>query len=147
MGRPTLYTDELADVMFSRIMSGESVNSICKDDDMPDKATFFRWLRTHQEFRDNYEVATSERSDALFEEMLDIADDGTNDWMEKHDKDGNCIGYVVNGEAIQRSRLRIDVRKFHASKLKPKKYGDKQEVDAGENLTEAFFRLADALPN
>ena len=57
----------------------------------------------------------------------DIADNGENDYMKRSGKDQEP-GYVVNGEAIQRSRLRVDARKWLLSKLAPKKYGDKIET-------------------
>jgi hypothetical protein len=91
---------------------------------MPCIATVFSWFRTYPEFLAQYERAKAESADALVEEMLDIADNGTNDWMEIHDKDGECVGYKVNGEHVQRSRLRVDARKWIAGKLKPKKYGE-----------------------
>ena len=61
------------------------------------------------------------------EEILDISDDASNDWMLKHGKDGEA-GYVLNGEHVQRSKLRIDARKWLMSKHKAKKYGDKIDV-------------------
>ena len=67
--------------------------------------------------------------------IRDIADDGSNDYMEKLDKDGEVIGYSINGENIQRSRLRVDSRKWLASKLLPKKYGDKLDVNQSGNVT------------
>jgi len=98
---------------------------------MPSVQTIFSWLRLKPEFLDRYARAKNEAADALVEEMLDIADDGSNDWMEVHDKDGACIGYKVNGEHVQRSRLRVDSRKWIASKLKPKKYGDSVDLNHG----------------
>jgi len=59
------------------------------------------------------------------DEILDIADDAANDWMQRSENKGG--GYEINGEHVTRSRLRIDSRKWIASKLKPKKYGDKIE--------------------
>ena len=64
--------------------------------------------------------------DAMADDMLEIADDGTNDWMDRNDPDNP--GYVVNGEHVQRSRLRVESRKWYLAKLAPKKYGDKLEV-------------------
>jgi hypothetical protein len=61
----------------------------------------------------------------MSEEVLDIADDGTNDYVERLGKDGEPAGYQINGEAIQRSRLRVDTRKWLMAKFKPKKYGEK----------------------
>lgn len=94
---------------------------------MPDAATVFRWLRTKPEFCEQYTRAKEESADALVDEMLDIADEATNDWMEVHDKDNP--GYRLNGEAINRSRLRVDTRKWIAAKLKPKKYGERVQTE------------------
>jgi hypothetical protein len=97
---------------------------------MPCVATIFNWLRKHDDFLEQYERAKEIQADALAEDILDIADDGTNDWMAREDKDGKNIGWQLNGEHVQRSRLRVDARKWIASKLKPKKYGDQVKVEA-----------------
>lgn len=92
---------------------------------MPCAATVFKWLRVHPEFVEQYARAKEEQADALAEELLDIADDGSNDWMERRNSDDGATGWQLNGEHIQRSRLRVDTRKWIASKLKPKKYGER----------------------
>lgn len=101
------------------------MRTVCADDAMPCMTTVFKWLREKPEFTQQYTRAKEESADAMFEEMMDIADDGTNDWMEAHTKEGEALGWRENGEALQRSRLRVDTRKWALSKLKPKKYGDK----------------------
>jgi hypothetical protein len=131
IGRPSIFTPELAARICAELACGRSLRSVCKANDMPDIATVFRWLQDKPEFRDQYEKAKHESADALVEEMLDIADDGTNDWMEFHDKDGESAGWKLNGEHVQRSRLRVDVRKWAASKLKPKKYGERVDMNHG----------------
>lgn len=133
-GRPTDYTQELADKICSQLAEGDSMRTVCKPDDMPCKATLFCWIRTIPEFLDQYTRAKQESADALSDEMLDIADDGTNDYMTKTNDDGSEYD-TLNSEHIQRSRLRIDTRKWLASKLKPKKYGDKQFIET-EDVTE-----------
>lgn len=130
-GRPTSYTPEIAARICAELAEGKSMRTVCKAEDMPAMSTVFLWLRTHEEFSEQYTRAKAEAADALVEEMLDIADDGTNDWMEVHDKEGNCVGYKVNGEHVQRSRLRVEARKWIAAKLKPKKYGEKIDIDHG----------------
>ena len=125
MGRPSSYTQELTDRICARLAAGESLRTVCKDDDMPSVQTVFTWMRVHPEFLEQYTRAKEESADALIEESLDIADDGTNDWMEKLNADGEKIGWQLNGEHVQRSRLRIETRKWMASKLKPKKYGER----------------------
>lgn len=97
---------------------------------MPCVATIFNWLRIHPEFLEQYTRAKEEQADALAEDMLDIADDGINDWMAKMGPGDIPVGWQINGEHVQRSRLRIETRKWIASKLKPKKYGDKVNVEA-----------------
>ncbi len=122
------YSEETAGRICERIADGESLRSICDDEDMPARSTVFRWLGENEAFQSQYSFAREAQADALFDDMLDIADDGRNDWMEKHNADGEAIGWRENGEAIRRSQLRIDARKWMAAKLRPKKYGDKIEV-------------------
>lgn len=128
-GRPSDYTLELAARICEQLASGMSLRTVCKADDMPNASTVFLWIQRHKEFREQYDRAKEESADALAEEMLDIADEGSNDWMENNDPDNP--GYRANGEHIQRSRLRVDTRKWYASKLKPKKYGEKLDVEHG----------------
>lgn len=129
-GRPTLYTQELADTICEEIALGSSLRTVLKGEDMPAMSAVFRWLREHDEFKEQYTRATEERTEAMSEDILDIADDGTNDWMERENKDGSTYE-VLNNEALQRSRLRVDTRKWLMSKMKPKKYGDKLDVTSG----------------
>lgn len=124
-GRPSDYTEELAEIICLRLAEGESLRSVCRDDEMPSKQAVLRWLARNEQFRAQYVRAKEEGAEAIAEELFDIADDGTNDWMEKLDKDGEAIGYQLNGEHVQRSKLRIDTRKWYLSKIMPKKYGDK----------------------
>lgn len=49
-GRPSDYSEELADIICERPADGESLRSICLNDGMPNKATVFRWLAAHEEF-------------------------------------------------------------------------------------------------
>lgn len=132
IGRPTDYTEELADKLCERLSEGESMRTACKDDDMPARATIFRWLREKDGFKDQYDRAKQEACDYMAEELLDIADDGSNDYMEKIDHTGEKTGAtILNGEHVQRSRLRVDARKWYLSKMKPKKYGDRLQTDIG----------------
>lgn len=124
----TTYTNDKADAICERLAMGESMRSICRDESMPAMSTVFKWLRENEEFSQQYARAKEESADALFEDLLEIADDGSNDWMERNNADGSNGGWAVNGEHIQRSRLRIDARKWAMSKLKPKKYGEKIQV-------------------
>lgn len=128
IGRPTAYTEEIAAEILRRMACGESVRSICQSDDMPAISTVMLWSATDREgFSERYANACSARAHYWADELLDIADDGRNDWMERQGDDDN-EAYVVNGEAIQRARLRVDTRKWLLSKMLPR-YADKAAVD------------------
>lgn len=120
--------EELARIKASiceRIALGESLRSICDADDMPAMSTIFKWLTEDDSFSEQYARAREAQADALFDDILSIADDGRNDWMQRKNADDQNIGWVENGEALRRSQMRIDARKWMAGKLRPKKYGDK----------------------
>ena len=127
--RPSEYNQDVADTICAELACGESLRSICEAESMPCVKTVFNWLRKYPEFLQQYARAKEECADAFAEDILDIADDGTNDWMERKNQDGEVIGWALNGEHVQRSRLRIDTRKWIASKLKPKKYGEKTTTE------------------
>lgn len=142
MGRPSDYTEETAERICALIAEGESLRHICLTDGMPDKSTVLRWLRVHEKFRDQYAQAREHQVEAFADEILDIAEDGTNDWIERENRKGETY-IALNSEAIDRSRIRIDARKWLMGKLKPKKYGDKLDVKHDGNLTIEVLRFAD----
>jgi hypothetical protein len=132
MGRPSRYSAKLVELICGRLASGESLRSICRDEELPHMATVMNWLGKESTFREQYALAREVQAEYLVDEIVEIADDGVNDYMEKRDAEGKIIGWRENGEFIQRSRLRVDARKWAASKLAPKKYGDKiQNEHAG----------------
>ncbi len=125
IGRPTVFTDDLADTICERIASGESIVAICRDDDMPAQRTVFRWLAdpARSTFRQCYERARETWADAMLEQMLSIADDGSNDTYR--DDDGKVR---VDHDVIARSKLRVDTLKWAMARTSPKKYGDRIDV-------------------
>ena len=132
-GRPTDYTLELADSICERLAAGESMRSVSRDEDMPAMSTLFKWIREKPEFSEQYTKAKEESADALAEDMVDIADNQVSqpimvDGLPLKDEDGNVI-MVVDNVAVNHAKLRIDTRKWAASKLKPKKYGDRTMIE------------------
>ena len=121
-GRPSLYTDKLAAKICRRLAAGESLRAICRDNAMPSISTVMGWLfdGNHDKFSEQYARAREAQAEIRADEIVDIADDDTNDFAA--DKDGKL---VANSEHIQRSRLRVDARKWIAAKLLQKRYGDK----------------------
>jgi len=124
LGRPEIYTEELALRLCEEIAStSKSLKTICAQEGMPSVRTVLHWLRDKEDFLRQYTRAKEEQADLLVEEMIDISDDGSNDLMTI--TKGNETYEAENKEVVNRSKLRVETRKWIASKLKPKKYGDK----------------------
>lgn len=106
MARPTLYSDQLDEAICARLADGESLLSICRDDQMPTRQTIYNWLKENTRFFDNYAQARELGADAEFDELDEIA-------------------LLATPEDVQVARLRIDTLKWKLSRKFPKKYGDK----------------------
>jgi len=129
-GRPTIYDDDLAINILRRISLGESLRTICKDEEMPNRDTVYNWVldktkifcqldesgkEVKLNFSDQYEKAVNNRAEMLFDEIEEIADNKT-------------------GE-VARDRLRVDTRKWYLSKVLPKKFGEKMDLTSdGEKI-------------
>lgn len=110
MSRPSSFTQEIADEICARIAKGDSLRSICANDDfLPSERTIYRWLDDNEAFCQQYARAREMQADAKFDEAWQIATSAT-------------------PESVQVARLQIDTIKWQTGKLAPKKYGDK--VDA-----------------
>lgn len=111
MPRPSTFTNEIADLICERMSEGESLRKICAEPGIPSMSTVFRWLGDgkNSAFREQYARAREAQADKYADELVDIADEGRNE-------DAGII------------RLRMDARKWAASKLAPKKYGDKLDL-------------------
>ena len=129
--RPRIYSVKVAEKLCRKLMMGDSLRRACEDPQMPSMATVTRWLADHRmhEFRDMYYHARRVQAELRVDEIMDIADDTSLDWKPRYNKKGEVIETVPDNEAIQRSRVRIDTRKWYASKLIPKIYGEKIEHD------------------
>jgi hypothetical protein len=120
---PEGYGQETADTICERLADGESLRAICRDDDMPNKATVFRWLARNADFSDQYARARETQADSLFDDMLEIADGHG----ERVDEDGKTL----LATDVQRDRLAVETRKWMAGKLKGK-YSDKVKHVGGD---------------
>lgn len=126
MARPSKFTKKLAEEICVRIMDGESLRRICADENMPVRDTIYRWMLQFKSFSDQYARAREIQAETMADQIVDIADDGLNDTYI----DPKTGATMVDHDVIQRSKLRVDARKWVASKLAPKKYGEKivQEI-------------------
>lgn len=130
-GRPTVFTQQVANLICVRISEGESLKSITLDEEMPDRATVYRWLAADPLFCDMYTRAREDQADTLADEIMAIADE-TPDLNPILDKHGALIEIQLHSAYLQWQKQRIDARKWTAMKLKPKKYGDRQ-ILAGDS--------------
>ena len=159
-GRPTIYTQEIGAAICAEIAKGRSLRAVCRDDGMPDESTVRNWaLNDRDGFFPQYARARIIQAHAMFDETLEIADDGSNDTYETED------GERTNHDVIARSKLRVDTRKWYLSKAMPKMYGDRLAMehsgpDGGpietrevtdqelmERATELRNRIATLVPN
>lgn len=132
-GRPSAYTEEIADEILIRLAQGETLNKICTADHLPWKTTVLDWVIANRNgFHDRYRRARDLQLEHWSEETVDISDDGSNDWVERARKNGE-IDVVLDREHVSRSELRVNTRKWLLSKLKPEKYGER--VDVNQNTT------------
>lgn len=125
-GRPTDYTNEKASVICDRIINGESVHSICKDDLMPCRATIHRWLIHNKEFSDQYTQALQQRTHLLAEERHDIL----NDAIDQLSNLPEGVNANVFGNLIKEKMRIIE---WDAERLAPKKYKPKSDTDEPQN--------------
>ena len=146
LGRPSEYSEDVVSAILARMMKGESLRQICRDEEMPTRSTIYEWLakEEYQSFSDRYARAREIQADEAFDEMAEIADDGSNDWMEIVGKEGDTVGWRINGEAVQRSKLRLDERKWRLAKMLPKKYGDKTTLVGGDPETDDPIQIDDS---
>lgn len=122
-GQPTKYSEAMADEICTMLMRGKSLLTIVRDLKIGENAVYV-WLNKHPEFKEKYTRAREVQADVLAEEIVSIADE-----LEiEANYQGETVTFDVSATAVQRNRLRVDARKWYASKLAPKKYGDKLDT-------------------
>ena len=129
-GRPSLYSKPLAKAICKMLAAGMSVRAIGRRPKMPSASLILSWGKDPSHpFSAHYARAREIGFLHMADDIVEICDDGSNDWMERVAKDGTALGWQVNGEAVARSRLRVDTRKWVLSKMLPKVYGEKAAVE------------------
>lgn len=132
------FNQEIANRICERIADGESLRTICESPNLVSRETVYRWLREGvkegsapelQAFCDQYARARDDQSDTHVDDIIQIADDASDDigFMVMEDKDGEGAQAFIKHNVINRAKLRIEARKWVASKQKPKKYGERIE--------------------
>jgi hypothetical protein len=123
MGRPSTFTQAIADEICERILEGESLRHVCAENAMPNRSTVLRWLDENEDFAAKYARARELQGDYMDDLILEAAAE-------------------TDSENAPAQRVRIDAYKWRASKLKPKRYGDKTLVGSDpDNPLPAGFHL------
>ena len=117
VGRPSDYTPELADRICTELSKGRSLKRICNDEWAPSTTAVYEWIQKHTEFADKYARAREVQAEGMADELIDLAD---------------------NAEDVQKAKLQIDTRKWAASKLLPKKYGERQQIEHSTDPEKPF---------
>ncbi len=118
-GRPSDYTPELAERICNLLMEGESLRAICKRDDVPHIATVLAWLHRHEEFHEQYVRAREIQAEVMAEDIIMYADSATEE-----------------ASAVAKARLQVDARKWYASKVATRRYGDRVQHDQRITITD-----------
>ncbi|QBQ41070.1 terminase small subunit protein [Sphingobacterium psychroaquaticum] len=143
-GRPETWVEDkkqtAIDTIIQRICEGDSLRSILMYADrevLPSMGVFLKWVGEDQELEKQYARAMSVRAESMFDEIIEISDESNAD--VDFTEEGKMR---IVGEAVQRSRLRVDTRKWALSKMNPKKYGDKVDITSdGEKVVTNIISL------
>lgn len=143
-GNPTAFSIDLWNCICYHVSKGLSMRSACKaahNDgfQLVDEGSPRYWLDTMPQIFPQYQKALHLRYAKWADELADIADDGTNDWVEVATKDGSKV--VLDREHVSRSELRISTRKWLLSKLVRPIYGDSQTVDVNATTKSASVNV------
>lgn len=117
VGRPPSYTKKKANLICEKLAEGKPLIKICKMKGMPSQTTVMNWLWKEspyqKEFLEKYTRARAQQAEIFADEIISMADDVKQD--------------------VKRSALQVDTRKWVASKILPKKYGDKLELSGDKD--------------
>jgi hypothetical protein len=137
-GKPFHWTEELKDEICRRIAEGETLRQICRDRHMPNHVVVYELRACDRAFGTAYARARDAQLESWEDELLDIAQDGTNDWVEREVARGR-IERVLDREHYERSKLRCDILRWTMSKRAPQRYGDAMRIE-GELTARAVIK-------
>lgn len=139
MYRPAMSEENFA-IILEEIEGGKSLSEVCRNETRPSRFSFYRWLDAQEgdEAAHRYARAAERRAELLFDDILNISDRPLIGVEVKRvivtDENGDEKTVELEEktkDAVDRSRLMVDTRKWALAKMNPKKYGDKFDVGVG----------------
>jgi hypothetical protein len=145
IGRPTIYTEALAEQICTELCTGRTLRDVCRDDGMPDESTVRLWAQSDRDgFGARYRSARELGYHTMADEILEIADDARNDWVARRRANGEGEP-MLDHEHVSRAKLRIEVRRWLLSKALPKIYGDRLDLKASHEAGDTLLELMKAI--
>lgn len=120
MGRPVKWPQDhpVWREIVARVSAGKSVSTVLADKDMPTWTGFQNMLEQDDSLRTAYEKAVQDRADKMADEILELSDQEMPAGLEG----------AMASAWVQQKRMQVDARKWIASKLKPRVYGDRIDM-------------------
>jgi hypothetical protein len=117
VGRPSSYTDEVADIICERMMNGENFSQICADPAMPSRAALYRWRAS----RPDFDARCARAREALADYLLDKIEAMANETTE---------------ENYQSQKVKISTAQWRAEKMAPRIFGPRvnTEITGGATI-------------
>ena len=123
-------TDEVAEIqekVITEIQTGRSLRQVCGDEGMPNFRTVQRWIVSDGSFAVRYARARTAQADTLFDRMEAVEEAVSAGTMDSH-----------------AARVVLDSMRWRASKLAPKVYGDRLDVQVSDTRISISGALAAA---
>ena len=133
-GRPSTFSPDMCERICSKIAEGMSLRKICSENGMPTVGTVCLWLAKDKQFSEQYARAREAQAETMADEILDIADEIP---------PMNPTTGAYDSGAVNHKRLQIEARKWVASKLKPKKYGDRLDLSSADGTMTPKAEMTD----
>jgi len=124
------YDQSTRDKICELLMLGNTLTKIVKMEGMPTYRTVIQWLQTDEQFKKDYEYARDVQYDKMSDDILDIADNGQDDVDPTTGKS--------NWENVNRSRLKVESRKWLLAHMRPGRFGEKQQITADIKSTKVI---------
>jgi hypothetical protein len=139
------HTAENEDLILGELKSGRTLTDTCRDPDMPHVRSVQNWLAEDRNgFAARYKKAREIGCDIMADDIVDIADDRSGDWIVMTNKDGTTEA-ILDPERVSRTRVRIVARRWRLSKMRPRTYGERPDLDARHDSSDGWAELLKAV--